>query len=114
MKTAEEIKKSRIVTHVLNETPDGIALVIKIPHFKASVIASWGRGWDHVSVAPYKTHITPDWEDMCIIKSEFFNPEETAVEYHPAESVYIDMVPNCLHLWRSQKETMPMPPLYMV
>lgn len=114
MRTVAEIKESPIVTRVLNEMPDGIALAVKLPHFKGTVIASWGMGWDHVSVAPLKRYITPDWDDMCIIKREFFLPEETVIEYHPAEPVYVDMVPNCLHLWRPQTVPFPVPPVFMV
>ena len=64
------------------------------------VIASDGLGWDHVSVSHAKR--CPTWEEMCWIKDLFFEPEETAVQFHPPESVYVNNHPFCLHLWRQQ------------
>ena len=114
MRAASEIKHSSIIRRIIDESPDGIAAEIKLPHFKGQLIASWGMGWDHVSVTPYKDYITPDWEDMCIIKDELFYPSETVVQYHPAESRYVNIKGNCLHLWRPQKQDMPVPPIFMV
>jgi hypothetical protein len=51
---------------------------------------------------------------MCEIKKIFFHPEEVCVEYHPAESEYVNMHPYCLHIWRYQQPGMPMPPAWMV
>lgn len=47
---------------------------------------------------------------MAAVKDMFFKPDEMAVEYHPAESDYVNLHPFCLHIWRSQTETMPKPP----
>lgn len=77
-----------------------------------SVIASNGRGWDHVSVShPYRT---PTWQEMCEIKRLFFKEEETVIQYHPARSNYINIHDHCLHLWRKQDADFPMPDLIMV
>lgn len=66
------------------------------------VIASDGGGWDHVSVTPCnkKRQTCPTWEEMCAIKDMFFEPEEEAVQYHPAKSQYVNHHPYCLHIWR--------------
>ena len=78
----------------------------------AKVVFSTGGGWDHVSVS--FMHRCPTWEEMCEIKRLFFYPEEVCVQYHPAESEYVNNHPYCLHLWRYQKTGMPMPPAWMV
>lgn len=80
------------------------------------VIASTGGGWEHVSVTPcnQKRQLCPTWEEMCAIKALFFEPEEVAVEYHPAESEYVNNHPYCLHLWRPTGQEMPMPPKIFV
>jgi hypothetical protein len=68
--------------------------------------------WDHASVS-LKDRI-PTWKEMCYIKDLFWEPEETVVQYHPAESVYICQHPFVLHLWRPQKVHVPMPPTNFV
>ena len=78
----------------------------------AAVIFSNGGGWDHVSVS--FNHRCPTWEEMCEIKNMFFHPDEVVVQYHPAESDYVNNHPYCLHLWRPQEQAMPTPPAWMV
>lgn len=78
----------------------------------AAVIFSTGGGWEHVSVS--FNHRCPTWEEMCEIKRMFFHPDEVVVQYHPAESEYVNNHQYCLHLWRPQKQDMPMPPAWMV
>lgn len=78
----------------------------------AVVVFSWGGGWDHVSVS-YDTRCCT-WEEMCTIKNIFFKDDECVVQYHPAKEDYINCHPHCLHLWRPQHESIPMPPKYMV
>ena len=79
-------------------------------------IASNGGGWEHVSVSPCNKKRTscPTWEEMCQIKSMFFKPEECVVEYHPPKSNYVNLVENCLHLWRPIYAEIPMPPTIFV
>lgn len=50
------------------------------------VIASNGGGWEHVSVSPFSKKRTtcPTWEEMCIVKDMFFEPEELVVQYPPS------------------------------
>lgn len=62
------------------------------------VIASDGENWEHVSVSlPSRC---PTWEEMCYIKSLFWDEEDTVVQYHPAKSEYVNVHQYCLHLWR--------------
>ena len=65
----------------------------------AKVIASDGAGWEHVSVSLNRDRC-PLWEEMCKIKALFWGPEDVVVQYHPAESNYVNLHPYCLHLWR--------------
>lgn len=72
-------------------------------------------GWDHVSVSINGSLETPTWEEMCFVKNLFFDQEETAIQYHPPASKYVNFHPGCLHLWRWQGEQeVPMPPLSLV
>lgn len=89
------------------------------------VIATDGEGgitdqaWEHVSVhvqtigldlAPKKR--TPTWEEMCIVKRLFWEPDECVVQYHPPESDYVNISDSVLHLWRPRDPaiSIPMPP----
>ena len=78
------------------------------------VIASDGGGWDHVSVTTRNGKRCPTWEEMCAIKDMFFYPEECVVQYHPAKSEYVNIHEHCLHLWRPQRKSVPMPPIEFV
>lgn len=76
------------------------------------VIASSGKGWDHVSVSlPDRC---PTWEEMDHVKRLFFKDEETAMQLHVPTSEHISHHPNCLHLWRPQEQPIPRPPSIMV
>lgn len=72
------------------------------------VIASWGGEWDHVSVS-HQTRI-PTWEEMCWIKGLFFDDEEAVMQLHPPKSEYVNNHSRCLHLWRPQNASIPLPP----
>jgi hypothetical protein len=77
-----------------------------------SVIASDGKGWDHVSVS--LPHRCPTWDEMCQIKDMFWDPEDCVVQYHPPKSEYVNNHPYCLHLWRNQTAEMVRPPMIMI
>lgn len=81
-----------------------------------NVVASNGGGWEHVSVSPAnrKRTIAPTWEEMCEIKRMFFQEDETVVEYHPAKADYVNLHPQCLHMWRPTGVEMPKPPKIFV
>lgn len=76
------------------------------------VVASWGGGWDHVSVS-HPTRI-PTWEEMAWVKDLFFLPEETAMQLHPPVSEYVNNHSRCLHIWKPQQQSIPLPPTWMV
>ena len=113
MKTTEELINTYNL--IINKvTADGGAGEIQYGKLRASVIWSYGGGREHVSVAPYKRSYTPSWDEMCRVKNMFFHDDEVVVQYHPAKSEYVNLLPNCLHLWRPINEKMPTPPSIMV
>ena len=72
------------------------------------VVWSFGGGWEHVSVS-YRRR-TPTWDEMCKVKDMFWHDDETVVQYHPKKSDYVNIHPNCLHLWRKCGEDFEQPP----
>jgi hypothetical protein len=68
--------------------------------------------WEHVSVSAHGR--TPTWDEMCWVKDLFWKEDECVVQYHPPKSEYVNCHPNCLHLWRSIRKKIPIPPSYLV
>ena len=75
---------------------------IKLPDCgTCSVIWSENEnGMEHVSISPKKRLRIPTRNDMCVLKETFFRDSEEAYEIHPKKSEYVNMVENCLHLWK--------------
>jgi hypothetical protein len=76
-------------------------------------VASDGMGWEHVSVTIKANH-TPSWEQMCFVKSLFWDDEDTVIQFHPKKSDYVNNHNYCLHLWRSTETEVKTPPTIMV
>lgn len=76
------------------------------------VVYSNGGNWDHVSVSCKNR--CPTWDEMCEIKNIFFDENECCIEYHPSKSNYVNIHPYCLHIWKPQKEQIPVPPTRFV
>jgi len=76
------------------------------------VVASNGKGWDHVSVS--LAYRTPLYEEMKGIKRIFFRDDEWAMELHAPVKDHISVHPYCLHMWRPQGADIPTPPEEMV
>lgn len=115
MKAVNEFLNSKqIYSQDLSFSEDGIKGFICIDRIDMSFVASWGGGWDHVSVAPLKKKIIPSWEMMCKVKDIFFKPDEAVIQIHPPKDEYVNNIPNCLHLWRANDKPMLLPPSFMV
>jgi hypothetical protein len=78
------------------------------------VIVSDDGGWDHVSVSVAGERRCPLWFEMAWVKDQFFMPDEAAMQLHPPHASYVNNHAFCLHLWRPQAETIPLPPPLMV
>lgn len=113
MKTLDEIQKSgRVIITEQNE--DGFSGMYYAPGVSATLICSWGGGWEHVSISPTRKSYTPSWDDMCRLKEVFFKDDEAVIQIHPPKSEYVNNMPNCLHLWRCTYKDMVLPPAILV
>ncbi len=113
MKTLELIKESKYIEEIIVGESGGSCFLKLFPKAKrVAVVFSWGGDWDHVSASYANRCLT--WEEMCMIKDIFFDEYETVIQYHPAKKDYINDHPYTLHLWRPQKEKIPIPPKHMV
>lgn len=64
--------------------------------------------WEHVSVSlPGRC---PNWPEMARVKSLFWGDDETVVQFHPPKADYVNVHPNCLHLWKPIGVELPLPP----
>lgn len=90
----------------------------RINNYEIRCQISDGEGWEHVSVTIGKKNESatrnPTWDEMCWVKSMFFNEEECVIEYHPPKSEYVSCHPFCLHLWRPIGIELPLPNSLMV
>jgi hypothetical protein len=71
-----------------------------------------GEAWDHVSVSCERR--CPWWDEMCWVKEQFFEDDETVIQYHPAKADYVNLNPYVLHIWRPKDSKIPMPPVKCV
>jgi hypothetical protein len=55
-----------------------------------------GKRWVHVSVS--RKNYIPSHEDMCQVKEAFIG-DRYAYAVYPPQSEYVNIHPNCLHLW---------------
>jgi hypothetical protein len=113
VKTIDEIKDSGRVI-IAAQTEDGISGMYYGVKFTASLICSWGAGWEHVSICPMRKSYTPSWDDMCRLKDVFFKDDEAVIQIHPPKAEYVNNMPNCLHLWRCTYKDMVLPPSILV
>ena len=110
MKSLKEIMESKGLA-IEDKGLDGLCgffYVNGIHKKPMAFVASWGGGWEHVSVS--FSGRTPTWEEMCKVKDTFWNDNECVIQYHPAKSEYVNNHPYCLHLWKkigSEFETPP-------
>jgi len=74
--------------------------------------------WEHVSVSAHRVKPAairiPTWKEMCYVKRLCWDAEDIVVQFHPAESAYVNLHPGVLHLWRYRSGTFPTPPIKAV
>lgn len=88
------------------------AFTVKFQGRALKIIASDLFDWDHVSVS--LAHRCPTWEEMCCVKSLFWELDDCVMQVHPSPKDYVNVHPYCLHLWRPQKIEIPLPPTILV
>lgn len=105
MRDFSEIKpKVKWWKHLVGSTYHGM---IELSRWSGSVVFGFDEnGWEHVSVSPYKGKL-PTWDDMCEIKDIFWEDEEEVIQIHPKKSEYVNIMDNCLHLWRHKEIGLP-------
>lgn len=64
--------------------------------------------WEHVSVSTAER--CPTWEEMCLVKDLFWDPDDVVWQVHPPRREYVNCHPYCLHLWRPIGLELPRPP----
>lgn len=112
MKPIEEIlsDKRHIYSDNVEISDDGFRGYMNVDRTDMTFVASWGGGWEHVSVAPIKRNKIPTWEQMCAVKDVFFKDDEAVIQIHPPKDEYVNNMSNCLHLWRCWYKEMVLPP----
>lgn len=96
-------------THIPGDAQNGMA---RYHPKKLRIVWSNQLGWEHVSVS--RLTKVPSWEDMCFAKQQFWSDDINVMQLHPAKNNYVNVHPNCLHLWRPLESQIPLPDLTMV
>jgi hypothetical protein len=102
----------QIQVRAVDEDGGAFALRSPVDRRVLTVVASNGLDWDHVSVS--RADRVPTWFEMEYVKRLFFTDDEVVMQLHVAVAQHIDIHPNCLHLWKPQATTIPLPPSLMV
>ena len=114
-------RADRAVVECYGNVGDSTCGVFQVPlprpkgkrdHPLATVIASAGDGWEHVSVSLRAR--CPTWDELEYVKRLFFRPDEVAMQLHLPPSEHTSAHPFCLHLWRPTDRDIPRPPAEMV
>ena len=78
-------------------------------------------GWEHVSVTAWRgtrpltgRSRTPSWKEMAFVKDLCWDPEDSVVQFHSRRTQYVNLHPDCLHLWRSTTQPIPEPPASLI
>ena len=113
MRDLAEIKKSRHVV-VKAEGTEGFWGFFVNPYKKGQVtlVASWGEGWEHVSIA--MRNRCPAWDEMRLAKNIFWREDECVAQFHPPKAEYVNNHPYCLHLWKPIGREFETPPKILV
>lgn len=64
-----------------------------------------GREWLHVSFS--RKNKMPTYDDLQLVKREFIGNDKKAVMIFPETKNYVNIHPNCLHLWYSADNPLP-------
>lgn len=114
MRSVEEIKKS-LRLNIVEDYPIGLMGYYRHPKYKERqvvIVASWDRGWEHVSVS--LKNRCPTWEEMCAIKEIFWGDDEAVMQIHPPKEDYVNLHNYCLHLWKPINGEITRPPKELV
>ena len=114
MRELSEITSSNRL-HIERVASDGLAASLVYPGYKVRavyIVASWGGGWEHVSVS--LKNRCPTWDEMCMVKEIFWKDDEVVVQFHPKKSEYVNIHPYCLHMWRNIGSEFETPPKLFV
>lgn len=108
MRNIEEIKANTRLSQLdIYPGKDGYVQIvgrIKFCRWEGSVIFDNADGVEHVSISPYKKSIIPNWFELVETKRIFWKPDEEVVQIIPKDSEYVNIVKNCMHLWRAHRD----------
>jgi hypothetical protein len=99
----------------------------KVPGFNRFISTGWlqvvaanGQGWEHVSICVTTQDKKefqkrcPSWEECCFVKDQFWDKEDTCVQFHPDDKNYVNIHPFVLHIWRKAGVVYELPSKIMV
>lgn len=71
----------------------------------SAAIMQDGKEWLHISFS--RKSKMPTYADLQLVKREFIGNDKKAIMVFPEEKNYVNIHPNCLHLWYSAENPIP-------
>lgn len=71
----------------------------------SAAIMQDGKEWLHISFS--RKSKMPTYADLQLVKREFIGNDKKAIMVFPKEENYVNIHPNCLHLWYSAENPIP-------
>lgn len=103
----------KILRNVNNEKVIQLKLMLNTQYDKQSCVKfTRALDWEHLSVS--FDDMLPDWNYMQEMKEMFWNDDEECFQLHPKKENYINNHEYCLHIWKSLKQQIPIPPTILV
>lgn len=78
--------------------PEAEAFVVGPLRIVGSTDIENGVAWRHVSVSCADRY--PTWEELKDIRYRLFDEDAEVVQFFPPKSDYVNIHPNCFHLWQ--------------
>lgn len=86
--------------------------VVPCDGVELAVMASTGKGWDHLSISVKDR--CPTWGEMEHVRKLFSKSHEIYFQVGVPAKDHINNHPYCLHWWRRQNREIQLPPSIMV
>lgn len=64
----------------------------------ASIDSHPDTEWRHVAVSHADRY--PTWDELVEVRYRFFSEDAEVLQYLPAKNEYVNLHPNCFHLWQ--------------
>lgn len=92
-----ELIRGLLVTEGTTSWRKGSLKVLYSPKERHTETDLGGGYWKHLSISHPRRY--PYWQEILDARYSFFEKTDTVVQIMPPENEYVNLHPNCFHLW---------------